>query len=47
MTISLRKNLYAWAPVVFGAVGIVFALHGIHALHLGAIDGDPIGGGPP
>jgi len=47
MRISLRNNLYLWLPVVLGAVAIVFAIHGFHPLHVGALDGDPIGPGGP
>jgi hypothetical protein len=46
MRISLRNNLYLWAPVLFGAFAIVLAIHGVYPLHVGAL-GDPIGGGPP
>lgn len=47
MRISLRDNLYLWVPVAIGAVAIVLAIHGLHPLHIGALDGDPIGDGPP
>jgi len=34
-------------PVLVGAVAIVLVIHGLHPLHIGALDGAPIGPGPP